>query len=333
MPDYADFADPQTYGKEEKKKSFRNPLNSWRRGSVSNEEDNKNAEMGWSAGVRVCFPSASVDSRAMHGSVVLWGTALLVVSHNAADSVWSCIWKAKELKDRRLLRQGGAQSDSAEDGRAGRVHVGTRVLALHVEVMGMGLVFKEAYCAQAMLGITFLVVEDDIRFSRGDTELVELSDGIGVGCACSETEFYQRYTDLTFSAQRAGVRVCVVLRADAASPDEAMRLARKLRFTFCTADERTCDHITAPLSAMFASEGGVVRVGSEPDSVASLVKALQRSQAKPLPPCIQELVNKSCSNPTGVIFHINQMSAGADINGVRAIDQVLRAYSGRLPLG
>ena len=322
-PDYADFVDLETYGHGAQKAQLRNS-SSKKLLQEQGQDDTTTEGLGWNAGVRICFPSAMMDSYAPHGSIVLWGAALAIASGSATSSTWARLWRAKELKDLRLLRPGATETEPSTDARARRIHVSAKMLAMHVEIMGMGLILKEAYCTDALHGITFLVVEDDIRFSRHETELVQLSDGIGVGCNCDEGEFYHRYADLTFSAQRAGIRVCVVLRADAVSPDDAVRLARKLRFAFCTADERTCDYMTAPLSAMFATEGAVIRVGSDGEAVANLVRALQRTQAKPLPPSIQELVNKSCSNPTGVIFHINQLAEGRDLNGVHAIDQVSR---------
>lgn len=87
-------------------------------------------------------------------------------------------------------------------------------------------------------------------------------------CRHHATELKRRYGDLFHLAQRAGVVVCVMLRNSNASPNDANRLSKYLRFGICTANNSTFDFQTPPLDTMFTVGGGIVSLGGQVSSAA-----------------------------------------------------------------
>eukprot|EP00285_Hemiselmis_virescens_P001040 CAMPEP_0173416238 /NCGR_PEP_ID=MMETSP1356-20130122/85152_1 /TAXON_ID=77927 ORGANISM="Hemiselmis virescens, Strain PCC157" /NCGR_SAMPLE_ID=MMETSP1356 /ASSEMBLY_ACC=CAM_ASM_000847 /LENGTH=448 /DNA_ID=CAMNT_0014378543 /DNA_START=8 /DNA_END=1354 /DNA_ORIENTATION=- len=271
------------------------------------------SETGWDAGVRACLPVGLEGRVASHGDVVQWGECVCIVLSEPHKSSWAMIWK-NELKKRAIRIEDislDAEGSTKTKQMVYRHKVQQRLAKLHLK----GLAPTVPACAHICASITALVVEDDIRFLpvneddvdpflKYSTEAKADANGIVIGCRHHATELKRRYGDLFFLAQRAGVVVCVLLRSSSATPKDANRLSKYLRFGVCAPENEVYDFQTPPLSSIFTDGGGIVCVGGDVASASKLVRELQRCDAKAMEPSVTGHMSSTEPKPHGVMAHI-----------------------------
>jgi len=268
---------------------------------------------GWEAGVRACLPVALEGRVASHGDVIQWGECICVVLTPPHQSSWAMIWN-NELR-KRALRIEDLSLD-AEGSTKTKQMVYRHKVQQRLTKLGLkGLAPTVPACAHIVSSITAIVLEDDMRFLpvneddqdpflKYSQEAKADAQGIVIGCRHRAAELKRRYGDLFHLSQRAGVVICVLLRTSSATPKDANRLSKYLRFGVCAAQNEVFDFQTPPLANIFRDGGGIVCVGSDVASAANLINELKHCDAKSLDPTVTGHMSSTEPKPHGVMTHI-----------------------------